>query len=256
MFAIGVFTGFTLAQAGMVQHWRTTRPPGWQPRALLNGLGSCVTGIATVIFIVTKFSSGAWVVLIAVPCFIVLFVRINHYYRRVREDLGFGTVPPKPHARATFVVVPVTGVNKLTARALSEALSIGGDVLAVSVLQDEEGADEKDEALRAEWTRWDPGVPLRVLRTEYASVARPIVELIDELRKRSESQIVVLLPVVRPDRRRYAVLHNHIDTVVASALRSREDVLVTRVVMGLHSLIQEPVARGGREDEQARGDAR
>lgn len=105
----------------------------------------------------------------------------------------------------------------------------------MSVLQDEEGAEAKDEALRAEWTRWDAGVPLRVLRTEYASVARPIVKLIDELRERVEGQIVVLLPVVHPDRRRYALLHNHVDTVVAATLRSREDVVVTRVLMRLHT---------------------
>ncbi len=248
MFAIGVFTGFTLAQAGMVLHWRRTRSRGWRLRASLNGLGSCVTGIATVIFIITKFTSGAWVVLLAVPCFIVLFMRINRYYRVVHEELGFGTIPVMPHARQTYVVVPVTGVSRLTSLALSEALSVGDEVLAVSVLLEEEGADEKDEALRTEWARWDPGVPLRVLRTEYASVARPIVALIDELHARVDRQIVVLLPVVRPDRRRYALLHNHIDTVVAEALRSREDVVVARVVVSLHTEALDATPTGGGHD--------
>ncbi len=248
MFAIGVFTGFTLAQGGMVLHWRATRPKGWQLRASLNGLGSLVTAVATVIFIVTKFTSGAWVVLVAVPCFIVLFVRINRYYRYVHQQLGFGSVPPAPHAHPTYVVVPVIGVNRLTSFAISQALSIGDEVLAVSVLQDEEDADEKDESLRAEWTRWDPGVPLRILRTQYASIARPIVELIDELRARVESQIVVLLPVVQPDRRRYELLHNHIDTVVAGALRSRDDIVVTRVVMRLRTHEQDRDAVAGEQD--------
>jgi amino acid transporter len=247
MFAIGVFTGFTLAQGGLVVHWRKTRSPGWRLRATLNGLGSCVTAVATVIFIVTKFTSGAWVVLLAVPCFMVLFVRINRYYRRVREELGFGTFPPLPHARSTYVVVPVTGVSRLTSLVLTQALSLGDEVLAVSVLQDDEDAEARDEALRTDWARWDPGVPLRVLRTEYASIARPIVKLIDELRERVEGQIVVLLPVVHPDRRRYELLHNHVDTVLAAALRSREDVVVTRVPMGLrtHEHDRTPVGSEG-----------
>jgi amino acid transporter len=252
MFAIGVFTGFTLAQAGMVQHWRTKRPRGWRPRAAVNGLGACVTALATVIFVVTKFTAGGWVVFVAVPCFIVLFVRINHYYQRVNEVLGVGEVPPVPHGRQTFVVVPVTGVSRLTSVALSQALSIGEHVLAVSVLQDEEDADERDAALRAQWTSWNPGVPLRVLRTEYASIAGPIVALIDELRERVEGQIIVLLPVVHPDRRRDALLHNHVDRVVAAALQSREDVVVTRVPMGI-STHEQGAVQAGDDGDRVRG---
>src|SRR5271166_1581645 len=73
LFAIGVFTGFTLSQAGLVVHWRSTRPAGWKRRAAINGLGAVVTGVATIVFLVTKFVEGAWVVVVIVPLLIVLF---------------------------------------------------------------------------------------------------------------------------------------------------------------------------------------
>ena len=67
LFAIGVFIGFTLSQAGLVVHWRRTRPPGWRRRAAVNGLGAMVTASPPSIFLVTKFLEGAWVVVVAIP---------------------------------------------------------------------------------------------------------------------------------------------------------------------------------------------
>ena len=96
LFAIGVFTGFTLSQSGLVVHWRRTRPPRWQLRAAINGLGATVTAIATAVFLLTKFTEGAWVVVIAVPAFIFLFTRIRRYYRRVGLELGLDEIPGKP----------------------------------------------------------------------------------------------------------------------------------------------------------------
>ena len=93
LFAIGVFIGFTLSQAGLVVHWRRTREPGWSRRATINGMGAVVTGVATVVFLFSKFIEGAWVVVVAIPLLIVLFNRINAYYTRAATDLGIGVVP-------------------------------------------------------------------------------------------------------------------------------------------------------------------
>ncbi len=82
LFAIGVFTGFTLAQSGLVVHWWKNRPAKWRQRAAINGLGATMTAIATVVFLFSKFLEGAWVVVVAVPAFVLLFVRIHSYYRR------------------------------------------------------------------------------------------------------------------------------------------------------------------------------
>ncbi len=233
LFAIGVFTGFTLSQSGLVAHWWRTRPPRWARRATINGTGAVVTGLATVIFLVSKFTEGAWVVVLAVPAFVVLFARIHAYYQRAGVELGVGIVPDRPQAKRTLVIVPVINVSRLTRHAICEALSLGQEVVAVSVVIDQ-GDDGGDAAaLEHTWGQWDPGVPLEILHTEYASVVRPIVAFIDEARRRSDQQIVVLIPVVVPTRVRYRLLHNQIDRVLSRALRDRTDLVVARVAMPL-----------------------
>jgi hypothetical protein len=234
LFAIGVFTGFTLSQSGLVVHWWRTRPPRWELRAALNGLGATVTAIATAVFILTKFTEGAWVVVIAVPGFIFLFTRIHRYYRRVGLELGLGEIPGRPQVRPTMVIVPVATVSRLAQYAIGEALSISEDVIAVTVvLEDADGSTGRGRELEEQWARWNPGVPLQVLNTEYASVAEPLVAFIDQLGERHDKQIVVLIPVVLPDRLRYEFLHNHYDLVLSAALRGRPDVVCARISMPL-----------------------
>ncbi|HEY5023579.1 MAG TPA: APC family permease [Acidimicrobiales bacterium] len=233
MFAIGVFTGFTLCQAGLVVHWHRTRPARWARRAAINGVGAVVTAMSTVIFLVSKFTAGGWVVLVAVVAFIALFRRIHRYYERAALLLGLDTMPPKPHASTgALVIVPITSISLLTARALSEALSLCREVVAVTVVLTD-GDEERVDTLSRRWEEWDPGVPLHVLRTEYASVVDPIVDFIDEERRRRDDQVVVLIPVVVPLHLRYRVLHNHIEVLLSAALRTRTDVIVARVPMSL-----------------------
>jgi len=236
LYAIGVFTGFTLAQSGMVVHWRRTGARGWRSRAAVNGFGAVVTGVATVIFLFTKFTQGAWVVVVAIPSFMFLFTRIHTYYRRVREVLHLDEVPPKPTGKRTKVIVPVTTVSRLTRYALSEALSLGADVTAVRVVLEEgDQGDEDARRMREEWSRWDPGVPLIVLRTEYSSVVEPIVRYIDQVCAVADEQVVVLIPMIVPPKLRYSFLHNHLDLVLSNALRERPYVIVARVSMPLES---------------------
>jgi amino acid transporter len=238
LYAIGVFTGFTLSQTGLVVHWWRTRPPRWAYRAGVNSVGAATTAVATVIFLVSKFTNGAWVVVVAVAGFIFLFTRVHAYYDKAGRALGLGRVPPKPQSRPTIVVVPLAGISKSAQRALSEALSISKHVIAVRVVveqaADQDEAPGTDRQLQEEWQRWSPGVPLRVLHTEFASVVRPIVAFVDELvKKYKDQQVIVLVPVVVPDRKRYLFLHNHIDAVLSKALRGRPDVVVAKVPTSL-----------------------
>jgi len=234
LFAIGVFIGFTLCQTGLVVHWSRTRPPGWRRKALINGLGAFVTGVATAVFLISKFTSGAWVVVVAVPALMLLFFRIHSYYQRTDASVGLGHLPNKPAGAPAVVVVPVVGVSRLAERAISEALSIGERVVAVTVVVDDPDHDDQHEQeLLEQWARWAPGVPLRVLHTEFASVVRPISAFIDELRGEFDGQIVVLIPVMIPTRLRYRVLHNHVDRALTAALRDRPDVVVARVPIPL-----------------------
>ncbi len=235
LYAIGVFTGFTLSQTGLVVHWRRTRPPGWPRRAVINGTGAVVTAVATVIFLLTKFVEGAWVVVLAIPAFILLFSRIHRYYQRAGVALGLGSIPPKPKGGPTMVVVPVVGVSWLARFGISEALSLSDKVIAVSVVTDADSQDPtRASRLEQEWAQWNPGPPLQVLHTEYASVAAPIVAFLDQLREQHTEQIVVLIPVTVPDKARYRLLQNHYDLVLTNALRDRPDIVIVRAVMPLY----------------------
>ena len=236
LYAIGVFTGFTLSQSGLVVHWWRNRPAGWRRRAAINGIGAVVTAAATVIFLITKFTEGAWVVVVAVPSFIFLFTRIHRYYGLAAELLGFDHTPAKPQAEPTIVVVPIVRVSLLVQRAISAALSISDQVIAVISIPEEagEGGEDKERLVQQEWASWNPGVPLRIVHTEYASVAAPLLAFLDELRERHTEQIMVLIPVAVPDRLRYRPLHNHFDLVLGAALRDRPDILTARVEMPLH----------------------
>jgi amino acid transporter len=238
LFAIGVFVGFTLAQGGLVVHWWKSRSPRWRQRAAINGFGALVTALSTVIFLVSKFLEGAWVVVAAVPAFILLFDRIERYYRRVGEQLGLGQIPPQPKGRPTTVIVPVISVSKLTAHVLSEALSLCSEVIAVTVVNAPATGDAGDgpTELERDWERWHPDVRLRVLRTDYSSVVDPIVEFIDDYQAHHDRQLVVLIPVVVPKRIRYRLLHNHMDYLLRGALRDRPDIVVARVKTELDTI--------------------
>jgi hypothetical protein len=186
------------------------------------------------VFLVTKFTEGAWVVVLAVPVFIALFAWIHRYYARAGRALGLGEIPAKPQAKPIKVVVPVTGVSRLTWYGISTALSISPQVVAVTVVHDETGHDTgRARELHRRWAKWDPGVPLRVLRTEYASVAGPIVAFVETLQRRDQQQIVVLIPVAMPRKLRYTLLHNHFELVLTRALRRYPEVIVARVPMPL-----------------------
>ena len=236
LFAIGVFVGFTMSQSGLVVHWRRTRPPGWARKATINGIGAVVTAVATIIFLVTKFVEGAWVVVVAIPLLILLFNRIETYYRHAREELETGIIPSPLDPKHTVVVVPVNSVSRLTQHALSEAVSLGDRVIAVTVVFDGVDPGRPRTQIEEQWETWDPGVPLRVLHTDYASIVAPIMELVDELRSRQDLQVIVLIPVVIPERFRYRILHNQIDLALASALHRRPDVVVARVPVPLRQL--------------------
>lgn len=224
LYAIGVFIGFTLSQVGLVLHWRRERPPRWWARATLNGVGAAMTALATVIFLVTKFTGGAWVVVIAIPAMILLFSRIAKYYHRVGTELGLGSTPAHPQTHDSLIVVLIVAVSRMTESALGTALSLGHQVVAVSVQFDEERAT----GLRSDWDRWNPGVPLVVLRPRSRSVAAP---MLDYLRSPEigHRDVMVLIPEVEPRKWRHRILQNQRGVILANVLRRRSTVTVARI---------------------------
>ena len=110
----------------------------------------------------------------------------------------------------------MTNVSRLTRHALSEAISLGDEVIAVTVVFDGVEVGLPDYEVERSWREWDPGVPLRVLHTDYASIVQPILGLVDELRAERDCQLVVLIPMVIPEHLRYRLLHNQVDLALAS----------------------------------------
>lgn len=141
-----------------------------------------------------------------------------------------------PGGQGTVVIVPDAGVSRLAQRAISEAVSISREVIAVTVVAGSSGpGSRRARLLREQWARRDPGVPLQVLHTGYASAARPVVAFIDDLRERERKQVTVLIPVIIPDLLRYRRLHNHLDLILSTELRGRDDVIVARVPLRLRT---------------------
>ncbi len=228
LFAIGVFVGFTLSQTGLVVYWRRLRKQGWRRRIMVNGLGALATAISTAVFIFAKFAEGAWLVLVAVPGLILLFLRIETYYLRAGKVLAIDSIPAPPEPRQTTVIIPIAQISKLTQFAIEEALSLGQEVIAVYVMNVAPDENANDEDLATKWQQWNPGVRLEIIRSEYASVVEPIVSFIDELRRTIQGQIVVLIPVAIPDRFRYRILHNQLDLPLTTALSKRTDLIVAK----------------------------
>ena len=147
VFAIGVFVGFTLSQAGMVRHWHEQHADGWLGRAFINGLGAVLTTAALAIELVSKFTEGAWLVVIVVPLLVLMFDRIHRPYDRIGGAARAGPGAPAAAADELARGGAGGGMSRLTAEAVSAALSIGDEVLAVTVCF----ADPEDEQADAEF---------------------------------------------------------------------------------------------------------
>jgi hypothetical protein len=248
LFAIGVFVGFTLSQAGMVRHWREQRGPGWAGRATINGVGAVLTLAALAIELVSKFTEGAWLVVIVVPLFVLMFSRIHATYARIGTLLRIGEIPPAPERENSLVVVPVGGMSRLTQEGISAALSLGQEVIAVTVSYTEPTDEESHDKLREQWEQWNPGVPLVSLRTTHRSLAPPIVDYLRELEADDRyGRIVVLIPEVQPARPWQRVLHNQRGFVLDQAIqKGTTDVVICRLHFQLTTWTQpaahDPVA--------------
>jgi amino acid transporter len=225
LYAVGVFICFTLSQAGMVVHWFRFRTEGWQWKAALNGLGAVATGVVSLIQIVTKFTTGAWIVVIIVPLMILLLVAIHRHYVKFAELLKFdGTSPIAPLHHT--VIVPVNGISKATAGALVYATTISDDVRAVYV----EVEPKETARMQAEWEQWDIGVDLTVLPSPYRSVLRPLVEYVDSLRCNTMGELVsVVVPEIVPKHWYEHLLHNKTALYIRTAFLFRPNVVVIAV---------------------------
>jgi hypothetical protein len=201
LFAVGVFIGFTLSQLGMVKHWRTERTRGWKSRAVINGVGAVLTAATTVIELVSKFTQGAWLIVIVIPGLVLLFGQVYRDYAKIGALLQLGQTPKPPSKIKSLVVVPVASISRLTAAGINAALSLGDDVLAVTVCFTDPEDVAADVSFRGRWEEWHPNVPLITLHTTHRSITRPIVKYLSQIEDEDKyHRLVVLIPEVQPPR--------------------------------------------------------
>lgn len=230
LFAIGVFVGFTIAQVGMVRHWRAERGPRWRGKALLNGFGGLLTGVAAVVVTATKFEEGAWLIVIALPLLVVAFEAVHRAYARIGERLGLGRVPEHPHRDRSVVIVPVSSLSRLTSEALTAAASLGDEVRAVTVCHPDPEDRSALHALERSWAEWDPGVPLVRLSSERRALGRPIAAYVrDVMASEPAARVTVLIPETEPERLWQRLLQNQRGAVVAHAVRKETDAVICRL---------------------------
>ncbi len=225
LYAIGVFVCFSLSQAGMVIHWLRARDEGWLWKAVLNGVGAIATAAVSIIQVVTKFTHGAWIVVLIIPLIILMLRKIHAHYESFNQETAY-----KGHAPLMFlhhtVVVPVNGITKPVSGALVYATAISEDVRAVYVEVD----PETTSALEAKWSEWDIGIDLTILPSPYRSVLRPLVEYVKDLTQRGHADLVtVVVPEIVPHRWWEHLLHNKTALYIRTAFLFKPDVVVTAV---------------------------
>ncbi|MFF2382732.1 APC family permease [Streptomyces sp. NPDC058108] len=230
LFAIGVFVGFTIAQVGMVIHWYGERSGGWRGKAVLNGCGGLLTGVAAVVVTATKFAEGAWLIVIALPLLVVAFEAVHRAYGRIGERLGLGRIPEAPHRERSVVIVPVSSLSRLTSEALTAAASLGDEVRAVTVCYPDPEDRSHLHALERDWARWSPGVPLVRLASERRTLGRPIAAYVREVTAAEPStRVTVLIAETEPERWWQRLLQNQRGAVVAHAVRRETGAVICRL---------------------------
>jgi amino acid transporter len=227
LFAVGVFVGFTLSQLGMVRHWYSERTSGFRARAAINAIGAFLTFCTTIIELVAKFTEGAWLIVLVIPAMALLFLRVHASYARIGAQLGLGKTPPPPVAEKALVIIPVGAMSRLTAEGVNTALSIGDEVVAVTVCFTDPEDTEADVSFRDQWDTWHPDVPLITLRSPKRSLSKPIVKYLCEIEHSGKyHRLVVLIPEVQPASPWQYLLHNQRGVILDRAIRHGTDHVV------------------------------
>jgi amino acid transporter len=225
LYAVGVFTSFTLSQSSMVRRWLRTRPEGWGWKVAINALGALTTGTVLVVVAATKFMEGAWIVVLIIVLLIMMFLAIRSHYTSVARQLSLdGLQPPPP--MGTTVLVLVGDLHRGVVQAIQYAQALSPAAKAVYVETD----PERTRRLEERWGKWGMGAPLVVLSSPYRSLLGPLVDYIDHLRQQSPNHMVTLvIPEFIPARWWQQLLHNQTALLIKGAMLFRKNVVVTDV---------------------------
>lgn len=231
LYAVGVFTGFTLSQAGMVVHHRQVREKGWKRNQVLNAFGAVATFVVLGVVVVSKFTIGAWIPVVLIPLIVMVFKAIHRHYAHVSRSIA---VPDDYRSRRHrhTVIVLVGQVHRGVLDALTYARSLAPDrLLAVTVVHDE----EQQAAIQQQWDHYEVPIELRTVYSPYRELSGPVMSLIDELdREWPDDIITVVVPEFVLAHWWEQLLHNQSALVLRARLRLRPNTVVTTVPIHIY----------------------
>jgi hypothetical protein len=245
LYAIGVFLSFTLSQAGMARRWwkigqlkpgeEIVEPgsvlkyeKGWKNRMVINGFGAVCTAVVMVVFAVTKFKEGAWVVLILTPALVAIFFSIHHHYKNLAKGLSLTNFGAAPHQNLRHrVIVPISGVHQGTLAALHYARRLSDDITAVHVAIEPAESDK----VRRKWETWGEGVRLVVLNSPYRLFLEPLLDYIVEILKSRQpgETLTIIVPEFISNNRLAAALHTNTAELLRKHLKRQQGIVITNV---------------------------
>jgi len=233
LYALGVFTSFTLSQSGMVVRWIKSKETGWKRGVAVNGFGAVVTAVVLGVVTVTKFRDGAWVVVLLVPVMISAFLAVRRQYKRVAQELALPAAElaelnwqayNKLHNR---VVVFVKSIDRRLVRALQYAKTLKADATEAIFI---DVGNEEGERMREEWDRADLGIKLTIIPSPYREIVAPILTFVRNVPRPTTDYIVtVIVPEYAPANAADAVLHDKTSFWIKQQLFGEPGVIVTDV---------------------------
>jgi len=227
LYAIGVFISFTLSQSGMVRRWLRLRTKGWRWRMCVNGVGAVATGVVMLTLAVTKFTEGAWIVVVVIPVLVATFIVMHRHYEAVAVELSLEGFAPPPAFQHTVLVL-VGDLHRGVVRAVQYARTLAPTAAVRAVYVETDPANTR--RLEEKWGRWGLEVPLVVLTSPYRSLLRPLLEYLDQIQSRGDDQMVtIVLPEFLPRHWWQHLLHNQTALLVKGALLFRRNTVVADV---------------------------
>ena len=261
LYAIGVFLSFTLSQTGMVVRWQKIsriRPgeehllhgavvrydPRWRLKQVINALGAVMTGVVMLVFAVTKFRDGAWLVILLTPTLVWVFFRIHHHYRKVAAELSLAGTQSVVAPRQVITLVMVDNLHASSIRAINFALSLGQPWTAVHISID----PERTVDLQRKWVARMGDRPLVILPSPYRSLTQPLLRHVRELRERQpDAYIHLIFGVLTMESYWEQGLHQNSGAAFRLAFRQVEGVAITNVPFQLHHGLLADAPRPGGE---------
>jgi amino acid transporter len=226
LYAVGVFTAFTLSQAGMVKHWFAYKGRGWIKSAIINGVGAVTTALVLFVIATTKFIHGAWIVIIAIPGLVYLTMKVHQHYLSVADQLTVACPVKEPEFKHHSVIIPISGIQNAVVGAIKYAKALSNDVSSVYVCLD----PVETEKIMIKWDQACMGVPLIILESPYRSVIEPLLDYIKEIRDEyPDGVITVVLPEFVPSRWWHHLLHNQTALLIKGVLLFKKGVVSTSV---------------------------